>query len=104
MEIRRASLALTLVGMAGAGIVAAAEGPQDKAPAQQPHGIYRGAHKAVRFDISPPLRSIPPSTVPMPGGEIQDDKPTGLESAIFGPQDVDPIVQSRIGPGTDIPG
>lgn len=61
-------------------------------------GIYRGESKAVRFDVSPPLRSmrvIPPRT-----SEERDfdERPSGLEGPL-GPQDRDPIVQRKVGVG-----
>jgi hypothetical protein len=96
MEIRRVSLALSFAGMAGAGIVAAAEGPQDKAP-QQPHGIYRGVQRAVKFDVSPPLRSMKP--IPPRKYEEREadrDRPSGLEGPA-GRQTPDTIVQTRVG-------
>ena len=54
MELRRVSLALSFAGLAGAGIVAA-EGPQNR-PQDVPKAVFRGAFRAVKFDISPPLR------------------------------------------------
>jgi len=97
MEIRRVSLALSFAGMAGAGIVGAAEGPQDKAPVQQPHGIFRGVSTAVKFDISPPLRSMQPAADPLQKiGDTQRN--SGMEGPL-GPQTPDTVIQTRIGPG-----
>ena len=104
MEIRRVSLALSFAGLAGAGVLAAAEGPQDQAP-QQPHGIYRGVQRAVKFDVSPPLRSMKP--IPPRKYEEREadrDRPSGLEGPL-GPQTPDTIVQTRVGGRTgEIPG
>jgi hypothetical protein len=99
MELRRVTIALSFAGLAGAGMAAAAEGPQDKAP-QQPHGIFRGAVKAAKFDISPPLRLIPP--VPRKTTEVEreadNEGRTGLEGPL-GPQTPDGALQSRVGTG-----
>ena len=46
MELRRVSLALSFVGLAGAGVLAAAEGPQDRT-APPPQVVFLGAFKAV---------------------------------------------------------
>jgi len=54
--------------------------------------IYRGWSKAVQFDVSPPLRSIPPAPIgPPPANLFEPD--SGL---IFppGPQVADPVVQT----------
>lgn len=60
-------------------------------------GIYRGVSTAVRFDVSPPLRSIPPAE-PKPRRRLREipEPPTGLEGAP-GPQDVDRLVQRETG-------
>jgi hypothetical protein len=58
---------------------------------------YRGVSSAVQFDISPPLRSFPPVEV-KPGDMTEiPERPSGLEGP-FGPQDIDPLVQSQVGP------
>jgi len=74
--------------------VGAAPTPQG---ADTPAGIYRGVSTAVKFDISPPLRSITP-LVP------QDSKPfeipergAGREGAL-GPQTADAALQTSYGP------
>ncbi|MFZ1640400.1 MAG: hypothetical protein WAV07_02975 [Candidatus Contendobacter sp.] len=64
-------------------------------------GIYRGATQAIQFDISPPLRDIPP--IPPTSGAPQErreglpgedlNKPFGLR------RDVDRLVQTQAGPG-----
>ena len=103
MQFRRVSLALSCLALAGAGTLAAAEGPQDQAAGQQPHGIFRGAVKAVQFDVSPPLRlmkPVPPRAYEE--READNDRPSGLEGAM-GPQTPDTIVQTRVGRG-EIPG
>jgi Immune inhibitor A-like, MAM domain len=54
---------------------------------------YRGVSRAVRFDVSPPLRLMTPLPVPREEpGERADDPPSGLEGPL-GPQDIDPLVQ-----------
>ena len=58
METRRATVALCLAA-ALAPAAAVPAGAQDKTPDPQVKGIYRGVIRAVKFDISPPLRSIP---------------------------------------------
>lgn len=62
--------------------------------------IYRGVSRAVRFDISPPLRELA-KLAPAPvefEDERFDDPPSGLEGPL-GPQDTDPLVQAVTGPG-----
>lgn len=63
--------------------------------------IYRGVSTAVQFDISPPLSELALRTPTVPTVQKRDelrDRPTGLEGP-FGPQDVDPVVQTTIGRG-----
>jgi len=103
MEMRRVSLALSFVGLAGAGVVAAAQGAQDPAPAA-PKAVFLGAFKAVKFDVSPPLRSIPPIEVPQRLEDDRNDDPPSPREGALGPQDVDTRVQTRIGTGGEIPG
>ena len=70
MKFRRVSFAFACIGLAGAGVLAAAEGPE------KPHGIYRGVSTAVKFDISPPLRSIAPvPSHPEAGGYRPQQRP-----------------------------
>ena len=62
-----------------------------------PHGIYQGVRTAVRFDISPPLRTM----VGTPARESREreefeDLPTGLEQPV-GPYQADGSVQSAVG-------
>ena len=89
--VYRAAL-LGLVGLCLAG-GAAAKGGEQSTPA----GVYRGVLPVVKFDVSPPLRSIEPGRIPdgSPfGGLIVDPNgPAGL----YGPQDVDPLVQDLTG-------
>lgn len=62
-------------------------------------GVYQGVSTAVQFDVSPPLRDSVPLDVNIDadkGVEIPE-RATGLEGD-FGPQDVDPLVQSSKGP------
>jgi hypothetical protein len=60
--------------------------------------VYRGVSTAVRFDVSPPLRSIPPRPIKPEKHPSKEDRPSGLEGPL-GPQSEDPIVQSWVGPG-----
>jgi len=65
---------------------------QDEAPAV-PQGTYRGTWTVVKFDVSPPLRTIEPF-IPLPKPaqrEIADD--LGRSDLPPGPQDVDGAVQ-----------
>jgi len=59
-------------------------------------GLYRGESGAVRFDISPPLGSIPAPAL-MAFQPVDQDRPTGLEGP-FGPQSFDPALQGFAGP------
>src|SRR6187401_2592330 len=103
MEMRRVSLALAFAGLAGAaGVVAAAEGPQ-RQPAAAPKAVFLGAFKAVKFDVSPPLRSIPPVELPQRLEDDRNDDPPSPREGPLGPQDVDPRVQTRVGTGGEIP-
>jgi hypothetical protein len=61
--------------------------------------VFRGVSKAVHFDVSPPLRLIPPVVMAEPEEDDRDEfeeRPSGLEGPL-GPQDVDPLVQSHVG-------
>ncbi|HLA79023.1 MAG TPA: hypothetical protein VJU18_15710 [Vicinamibacteria bacterium] len=72
--------------------------PSGQEPVADRAGVYRGVSNAVSFDVSPPLRSIPP--LPIKPGKLRkdEDRPTGLEGPL-GPQSFDPVVQSWIGSG-----
>ncbi len=86
---QRACLTVLIVVAVGA---AFAEEPAD--------AIYRGWSRAVQFDVSPQLRSIPPGPiVPPPANLIDPD--SGVIFPI-GPLVADPVVQTEVG-GTDIP-
>jgi hypothetical protein len=68
-------------------------------PATATRGLFRGASTPVQFDVSPPLRSIPPvapRTDAVPRAPLDLD--TGLEGPL-GPQGVDTVVQSQVGAG-----
>ena len=93
---------LALVFLLAAGLFSGLQTTRAASPAQetqpQANVIYRGVSTAVKFDISPPLREIAPL---QPNGETPQaprDLPSGLEGA-FGPQDVDPLVQTSVGVG-----
>ncbi|PWB67571.1 MAG: hypothetical protein C3F15_17750 [Holophagae bacterium] len=66
---------------------------------EQVSGVYRGLMQVVRFDVSPPLRDIPPVVDPMTRRSDDPDLPP-FE---LGPQDVDPIVQDWTGGPEMIP-
>ena len=66
-------------------------------PTAQPAGIFRGVSTAVKFDVSPPLRSIAP-LAPQESKPFEiPERGTGLEGA-FGPQDADAALQTTYGP------
>jgi hypothetical protein len=91
LVIRCAACLAGVVGLAAP--VAAASGDEAAVRA-----VYRGVSTAVQFDVSPPLRSIPPLPIrPEKHPEIED-RPSGLEGAL-GVEDYDPLVQSQLGPG-----
>jgi hypothetical protein len=104
MELRRVTVALWFAGLAGAGVAIAAEGGPEK-PAAPPQAIFRGAFKAVKMDISPPLRDMAPGILPLTaeGREADEDAPFPTAGA-FGPRDVDTAVQSSVGRAAEIPG
>ena len=83
-----------LVCTAAATFAAAAE--PDSAPVAA--GTYRGSSIAVRFDVSPPLRSVVPRPVKGPFARGPEELHTGLEGQA-GPQTPDPVVQSAVGGG-----
>jgi hypothetical protein len=98
MKMRRVSLALSCVGLVGAGMAAAAEGPQ-RGSTDTPKAIFMGAFKAVKFDVSPPLRSIPPVALPQALEDDRYDDPPSPREGPLGPQDVDTRVQTSVGSG-----
>ena len=103
MRLQR--LAIPVVACA-AGLVPlaqmAAASPSSQDSVAVRSGVYRGVGTAARFDVSPPLRSIPPLPIKPETHTKKEDRPSGLEGPL-GPQSVDPIVQSWVGPG-EIPG
>ncbi len=64
-------------------------------------GVYVAGPRAVQFDVSPPLRDVTPLPVPRAddrGGLIVDPDGTPADpniKPVTGPQDIDPIVQTR---------
>lgn len=63
----------------------------------EPSAVYRGAGTAVKFDVSPPLSSIVSAAE---GSGVSRAFPAvdfGQDFAL-GPQDADPLVQSKVGP------
>ena len=86
-----------------AGLIFAGFSPRQSSVAAQTDdpvtaGIFRGTLPVVKFDVSPPLRDIAPVDPDFRAGiEIIDDFDTGLEGPL-GPQDIDPLVQSFVGP------
>ncbi len=85
-----------------AGLIWAGFTPGQSATAQTDgpvtEAIFRGTMPVVKFDISPALRDITPAEPDFRAGiEIIDDFVTGLQGS-YGPQDIDPLVQSFVGP------
>ncbi len=67
---------------------------------------YRGLASVVHFDVSPPLRDLPPAPPPTgPIGALLIDPPS-FPWGPLGPQDADPLVQDSTGgaEGPGIPG
>lgn len=61
-------------------------------------GIYRGVSTAVQFDVSPPLTELVATAVVQPRTFTEiPERDSGLEGPL-GPQDIDPSVQTTIGP------
>jgi len=93
MKTRRSPAALAFAALLFATLCIAAPAlAQGDAPA--PQGIYRGLLPVVKFDISPPLRDLPPLLPLAPPKELREmgDDPFDGERPL-GPQDRDPIVQ-----------
>jgi len=106
METRRPMVGLWLA-IAMAPAWAAAQGAENKTGGSpdQTKGVFRGAFSAVRFDISPPLSSMVPITLPVPEGK-NEERPDDLlwgKEPVWGPRDVDNVCQDRVGTGTEIP-
>lgn len=95
-------LNLVLVCLLVAGLMGGLQPSRAASPDQetQPQAtvIFRGVSSAVKFDISPPLREIPPAAEPTAPDLTRRDPPSGLEGPL-GPQDADPLVQTRVGSG-----
>lgn len=102
METRRATIAFWLVAAASPAF-AAPQAPTNPGKADPPptKGIYRGTVVAVRFDISPPLRSFRPDPEPVKEHTDGRDRPSGLEGPL-GPQQPDGALQTKV-LGTEIP-
>jgi len=66
-------------------------------PKKETTAVYRGSSRAVKFDVSPPLRSIRALPVAKPPGNIVEREPGTLGP--LGPQSVDPVVQSSVSRG-----
>lgn len=66
---------------------------------------YRGLAPVVHFDVSPPLRDIPPAPPAANFGRHLPDPPS-FPWGELGPQDADPLVQDSVvwGDGPGIPG
>ncbi|MEZ4642411.1 MAG: hypothetical protein R3E31_06680 [Chloroflexota bacterium] len=60
-------------------------------------GVYRGVSTAVHFDVSPSLNTISPVEIKTDAISEIPERDSGLEGQL-GPQDVDPLVQSIVGP------
>ena len=72
--------------------------PADPDSAPVTSGIYRGAGIAVRFDVSPPLRSMSLRPMKPTGRRALEELRTGFEGPL-GPQTPDSRVQPRVGIG-----
>lgn len=77
-----------------AAAVAAMPGSQESQPGGA--GVYRGVSTAVKFDVSPPLRTIQPVEMKPGAAKEIPELPSGLEG-LLGPQDIDPVVQDKVG-------
>src|SRR6266403_4498759 len=66
-------------------------------------GIYRGLSPIDHFDISPPLRDIKP--IPPGPGQLRENEDEDIvpRNFYFG-FEPDPVVQSKVGEGMEIPG
>ncbi|MEO8195953.1 MAG: hypothetical protein ABI689_04440 [Thermoanaerobaculia bacterium] len=70
--------------------------------ANAPAAVYRGVSPVDHFDISPPLRDIPPLRQvggEEPGREVREGMEGEDRDKPLGPQDVDTSVQDRVGSG-----
>ena len=89
-------LACAAAAVSAASLLGASSDGSDPTPVTA--GIYRGAGIAVRYDVSPPLRSMQPRPVKLPAGPRTEDLMTGFERPA-GPQSPDLIVQTNLGEG-----
>jgi hypothetical protein len=99
MQLRRLAirvLACLSTAAAAAPLLAAIAEGEAREPAVT--GIYRGSSIAVRFDVSPPLRSIRPVPFKGPVERKPEELRTGHEGPP-GPQIADPLVQTEVGTG-----
>src|SRR5436190_7636850 len=78
---------------------ASAQGPSQGTPLS---GIYRGLSPVVHFDISPPLRDITPAPYGPCTLRENEDRDIVPRNSYFG-FEPDPVVQSKIGDGMEIP-
>ncbi len=68
--------------------------------AEPQEAVYRGWSRAVQFDVSPPLRDIPPLAVVPPPANLAEPEPGDIFPP--GPVEADPVVQTEV-LGADIP-
>jgi hypothetical protein len=61
---------------------------------EEPKAIYKGSTRAVKFDVSPPLRSIAPLPITKPARNIVE--PDWRGKGQLGPQSTDPVVQEWV--------
>lgn len=75
---------------------------QDNSPVAPVTAIYRGLSPVVHFDISPPLRDIKP--ILTGEGELRENEDRDIvpRNSYFG-FEPDPVVQSELGEGMEIP-
>ena len=82
-------IALVLAALLAAGALPALAATQ---------GIYRGVLRVVKFDVSPPLRTMTPKPIEEGAGLLMVDPDSDFEGPL-GPQDLDgALVQDWIGP------
>ncbi|HMB61309.1 MAG TPA: hypothetical protein VKN35_15455, partial [Xanthomonadales bacterium] len=92
-QFRRAGLALTAMFCSMGFCVAVF--------ADSTRGAYNGIHTVTRFDVSPPLKDIPPLRVPSTGqnkGGLMVDPSGFKDPPVYGPQEIAPVVQGSKGP------
>jgi Carboxypeptidase regulatory-like domain len=99
MNVRRLAIRVLACGAAAFAAAPVPAAPADTAGSgPPPSGLFRGSSIAVRYDVSPPLGSIPPGPVKGPARRGPEELSTGLEGPL-GPQSADPIVQTEAGTG-----